>query len=307
MKSINDFPAPNIVPGLNLTAERFEEIFAWVNSLVADSVQAALVPHHFGLMMPFDSKCALQIEVSQEQLLLHRCFGISPGGSVFAVYEGTQSPIVEDLKKWDLRFEHRYYIMLQVLNHPRHAYGPESNDAPLRPLYSMPRYKIHLQSEEQGMTNLSDVFPIGRLSAKYGQWYLDEYIPPCLHIGASPALLEKYREYRENVDTLMDAFPKIIQQTDAYQSKAMVELREFSMQLGTSLAARRYAFMQLEHSSAPRQMFEFWAAFAEQIAFLLTSLTDRRGFFDLLNENTRGVSGVSFSPTQLDAAIDNLI
>jgi hypothetical protein len=306
MRSIVNHPAPNIVPGVNFTAEHFEELYAWISSLTADTVRSVLAPDAYGLAMPFDGKPALVLDKIDEKLILSRCFGITPQGNIVAIVDEHMAAIEFELKQLDLLPKEKYKIYIEVLQRPRQAYGPESEDIPLRPLYSMPLYKMHVQQKQQQMAKTPDAFAIGVLSMVQGEWILEDYVPPCIHTGANELLFHKYKRYLEALNIFLEETPKIILQTDSFELKAMIELREFTMYLGSMLAKRHHHYIHLGEMGNPHQVFEIWSDFAQQASFLLKCLTDRPGFYNLINENTRGVNGVFFTPQTLDEKMQKL-
>lgn len=307
MKSIIHNAAPNIVPGTHFTAARFNELYGWASTLAADSVQAALGPRQYGLMIPYDGKAALVLEKVGDRLALSRCCGITPQGSIVGLFEAFHPALILGLKQENLHPREEYWVVLEINHASRRAYGPESPDLPLRPLHSMPTYELHLQETGQALAARPDAFYIGRLKMETGEWILADYIPPCVHLGANEQLQKRHLKYQEGFSILLEELPKIILQTDTYQEKAMIELREFCLQLGSMLAARGHRYRHLSEWGNPYDLFELWAGFAQHASFLFQSLTDRPGFFNLIHENTRGVNGVFFTPQSLDAAIQELV
>lgn len=307
MKSIVHHASPNIVPGTHFTAARFQEMYAWIATLAADSLQAALHPLSYGLVMPYDGKAALSLERSGNQLRLTRCNGVTPQGSIVALFEDCHPPVTASLDDFNLHSNEEYFVVVEVDHKTRWAFGPESTDLPRRPLYSMPAFAMHLQSKGQDMSPQPDAFNIGLLVMELGEWKLDEnYIPPCLHLGANKSLSQRYFKYQEGLAILLEVQPQIIRQTDTYQEKSMIELREFCMQLGSLLASRRHRYIHLGERSAPYEIFELWSSVAQEASFLLECFVDRPGFYNLLKENTRSVNGVFYTPQSLDESIKSL-
>lgn len=306
MKSVMYHPAPNIVPGLNLTAERFAELYAWIRATSADTALCVRRPYQYGLTIAYDKRPSLQLGKNGPQLILSRCCGITPAGSIIGHFEDAHAPLTLELSEQEMRPQEPYGIFLSVRHGQQRAFGPESADMPLRPLYSAPDCRLQVQPLSQALAEQPDALCIGLLQMEFGQWQLAEYIPPCAHLGASPVLAEQYRAFAAEFDEITDRFPKIILHTDAYQEKSMVELREFAMQLGSFAASQRFRYQHIGLGGAPFDMFEFWSAFARQISFLLQCLKDRAGFYNLLNENTRQRNGVFFTAQSWDSAIQNL-
>jgi hypothetical protein len=307
MKSIVHHAAPNIVPGVNFTAARFAELYAWTTSQTADSVQAVMGNNHYGLMIPYDGKAALTLEKSGNQLILSRCCGITPQGNLVALFEEMHEPMVCDLTRFELHSNETYQVVLEVASQQkRRPFGPETADLPLRPAYSMLAYDIQIQPFGQAMTAQPDAFPIGNLFFENGDWKLTDYIPPCVHLGASPTLQNRYLKYQEAIKILLEAQALIVRQTESFQEKSMIELREMTLQLGSLLASRQPRYRQMGVWGNPYEMFELWAAFAQQFSFLLQCLSNRPGFNNLLNENTRDVNGVFYTPQSLDKVLQEL-
>lgn len=307
MRSIVYHAAPNVVPGINFTVDRFAELYAWISSLIADSVQLAAPNRRYGLVIPYDGKAALSLEKLADRLILSRCCGITPQGSLIALFEELHTPMVCDLRDYDLHTADTYRVMLEVASsRERSPFGPESADLPLRPLWSMPTYRLHIQSAGQAMAAPGDAIPVGELAFENGDWKLTGYIPPCLHLGASPVLLNRYLKYSEGMKILLETQALIVRQTESFQEKSMIELREMCLQLGSSLASRQHSYRHLDKWGHPYDMFEPWAAFAQQFSFLLQCLSNRPGFNNLLNENTRDVNGVFYTPQSLDNVLQEM-
>ncbi|NUO01624.1 MAG: hypothetical protein HUU01_13540 [Saprospiraceae bacterium] len=306
MKSIVHHPAPNIVPGVNLTAERFAAIYAWIASIASDTAFSTRRPFQYGLSIPFDGKPALNLKKNGATLVLARCVGITPAGSIIGLFEDVHPPMTLELEEQELRPQERYAVMIEADSGTRYAFGPESEDLPLRPQFTRTGYSLQVQPVSQQMAFQSDAFCIGVLISEFGKWQLADYVPPCTQLGASPRLRERYQEYTAEMEELLRLFPQIILNTDAYHEKSMVELRELAMQLGSFMSFHRYRYRHLGPGSNPFELFEFWVAFARQTSFLLQCLKDRSGFYNLLNENTRQRNGVYFTAQSWDAAIQAL-
>lgn len=306
MRSVVNNPSPNIVPGINLTAARFQELYAWIQSLASDTVQAALQPNEYGLLAPFDGKAALDLKKVGSRLILKRCCGITPQGATVGIFEGYTPTLQYELNLAGMQPGRIYQVVLEVENSSRTPFGPDATDLPKRPLYSLPAIQLTVQPLEQELGFRPDAFRIGLLAIKGGEWHLEEYIPPCMNLNADPTLRHRYIRYQEGLKILLEEMPKIVRQTDSFQEKSMIELREFALQLGSLLAGRQHCYRKLEKGGHPYQVFELWAAFAQLASFLLQCLTDRTGFYHVINENTRGVNGVFFTPKSLDDAIRSL-
>lgn len=307
MRSFAQHPAPYVVGGVNYTAERFHEHDSWAAALAADSLQAALPPHRYGLLIPEDGGPALRLEKHDSQLVLSRCFGVAPSGYLIAIFEGGIPPLGLSLNNFELLPREDYRVLVEIDRNELCPFGSESEDLPSRPRHCLPyRYRLHVQPVSQALTERPEALPIGLLRMENGSWELGAYVPPCAHIGAHPGLADACRRYIAALESLAGWMPEVIRQTDAFRDKAMIELREFVMQLGSYLAVQRPALNALTQRGAPFQLISFWAAFANLASFLLRSLADRPGFYNLLYHNTRGANGVYFTPEALDAALQAL-
>ncbi len=306
MKSILYHPAPNIVPGLNLTAARFADMYAWITATASDSVLAVRRPYQYGLTIAFDHRPSLVLDKKGSQLILSRCCGITPGGTIIGHIENSHSPLTLELNEREMRPQETYAVLIEVQHGKHRVFGPESEDIPLRPLYVAPACCLQVQSLDQPLARQPDALYIGMLQMELGQWHLADYIPPCAQLGADPSLNGHYQDCTTALLEMMEYFPQIVRNTDAYHEKSMVELREFALQLGAFTATRRFHYLHIGQGGTPFDMFEFWSAFAQQISFLLQCLKDRAGFYNLLNENTRQRNGVFFTAQSWDAAIQNL-
>lgn len=306
MKSIVHHAAPHVIPGANFTADRFAELYAWISGLAADSVQAVLSDTQYGLMIPYDGKAALEIELMENRIVMSRCVGITPQGTIIAIFDELHRPLTCDLSGYDLKPDQPCFVYAEVTHKNRLPFGPETSDFPLRPAFSMPSVRLHVQASGQPMAERPDAFPVGELVMENGAWKLSDYIPPCLHNGASPVLQARYLKYREAMRILLEVLPRIVRQTDSFQEKSMIELREMAIQLGNYLAAQRHRFERKGRLGNPFEVVEVWASFAQQFSFLLHCLADRPGFNDLLHRNTRDVNGAFFTPQSLENSIQEL-
>jgi len=307
MKSIIHHPAPNIVPGMNLTAERFEELFAWISTLLGDTVQAALPGYRYGLLIPFDGKAALELEKTGPTLRLSRCCGITPQGTLIAWLDGHQEALTYAVEEDTLNPRERYRVLIEAAHRPRRPFGPESADSPLRPLHSALGARLQLRPYGEPASARPDAFCIGILAMTDGCWELTDYLPPCVHIGAHTLLQRQYRQYCEHINQLMEAMPVIVRDTDSYQEKSMIELREFTLHLGSLLASRSNRYQHLGDCGSPYEVFALWSSVARQASFLLGCLKDRVGFNNLLYENTHGVNAVSYTPQILESALQDMV
>lgn len=306
MHAINHHAAPNVVPGTNFNTQRFEELFAWISSLSADVARSAFAPNQYGLLLPFDGKQALQLEKIENLIILRRCAGITPAGHLIGVF-GNITPTIEYRLEEDLMdAREQYYMLVEVDGKRRIPFGPETEDLPQRPQFSMPAYKLHVQPLNQPLGKWANAIPIGKLRNEAGEWCLGEYIPPTAQIGAQELLEEKYRSYKEAIYVMLNAQPNIIRQTDTFRDKAMIELREFTMQCGSYLATQKPVMEGLTLSGQPYKLFEIWLGFANLIDFLLNCLTDRPGFYDLLHQNTRSVNGIEYTTRRLSDTLGTL-
>lgn len=306
MKSVAQHAAPNIVPGVNLTAARFAEIFAWISSLCADTAFSLRRPYQYGLLLSYDGKPSLLLEKTGQQLVLSRCAGITPAGTLIGFFDDIQPEVVFNLAEREMRPQEEYAVWVETMHQPRRAFGADAPDLPSRPLHTAPDVCLQVQLRSQQTAAAPDAFCVGILRMELGEWLLADYVPPCAHIGADNLLRERYRAYTEKIEEWLHLFPQIIVNTDAYHEKSMVELREFTVQLGSFLASQRHRYRHFGEGGLPFEVFDFWASFARQTSFLLQCLKDRAGFYNLLNENTRQRNGVYFTAHSWDDAIQNM-
>lgn len=303
MLSITSHAAPNVVPGMNFNAARFRELYAWMAGMAADAARPAVGSTHYGLAVAFDGKAPLQLEKTEGLLTLRRCAGYTPAGQAIGIFEGVTPTLETHLSQYQLDPKEPYYVLIELDAEERNPFGPEAEGLPQRPQFSMPACRLHVQPVNQAPGRWANAFPVGILGYENGDWDLTEYIPPCLHIGAHPVLWKKYTDYQEFMNTMLAAQPSIIRQTDSFRDKAMIELREFTMQCGCFLASRKAAYQALSGTGHPFQMLELWMSFANLVDFLLSSLADRPGFYNLLYLNTRSVNGVMLTTERLDNAL----
>jgi len=305
MKSITQQAAPNIISGVNFNADRFEELFAWMSAIAADSVQAILLPHQYGLVVPFDGKSALEMRLVNQKIVVNRCSGITAKGSVIGVFEDI-TPVLEAALPNNLQKETEYVVVISVNPMKRLAFGATAADAPERPKFSMPKYNIGFRKPEELTNNPSNMLPIGLLKMEGETVELIEYMPPCVHLGATKLLREKYLEYQGELQHLLNYLPKVIQQTGSYEDRTTMALREFCMQTGSYLSQQSAAYFNLGKHGSPYSMIKTWCEFAGVASFVLQCFREdaRREFYRLLNHNTHG--GARFNSNEFKRILDEL-
>lgn len=307
MMSVIQYPAPNIVPGLNLTADCFADIFAWIKALTADSLFTLQAPGRYGLINTFDHLPALKLEKQEHQVMLYRCCGITPSGSLINHIEGYHEPLVCSLDRSEMQPHTDYWLLVTVQHRCQTVWGPKSTDLPERPLYSSSGLVLSVQSCNQPMTDQSDSLITGLLRYVNGQWVLADYVPACAQIGALPDVYSRYIHYLDEWKNMLDLLPKIASNTDGYQDKSMVELRELVLHLGASMSSQQFAYMQLGKRGSVLEMVAPWVNFARQISFSLRCLKDHTGIYNLLKLSTSQRNGVYFTPQIWDDAIQQMV
>jgi hypothetical protein len=179
---------------------------------------------------------------------------------------------------------------------------------PARPLYATANISLHIQPVKQPIGYPSDVFSIGMLIWELGHWQLDnDYIPPCVQLGADWQLSQKCHDYEVKFIKMLEIFPSIVINTDAYPTKSMVELREFVLQLGAFFSAYRFKYQYFHKDGSPFEMIGFWVSVTHQISFLLQCLKDRIGFNTMLMQSTRNRNGVHYTTQSWDEAIQKVV
>ncbi|HOY05726.1 MAG TPA: hypothetical protein PLO67_10020 [Saprospiraceae bacterium] len=306
MKSIHHFPAPNIVPGQNLTADTFADIFAWIQSLAADAIFAVRRPLRYGLMTFSDGRKPLMLAKNGSSIELLQCIATTSAGSFIGHFENTHPVLRLDLAKENLDpQEQQYDLLVEVNNAATCTFGPEIHD-PCRPSFVGVAYRLRVQPARVQKAPVSDALRIGILKYQAGEWQLQEFIPPCTHLGAHARLQSAQGELTEGFKKLTEFFPEVVQQTDSYQAKAMLELRELTVNLGSSLASHSHRYLQLGEHSDPFDLFDFWAAMALQMSFFLDCLKDSTGFYLLLKQCTMQASGVYYTQDSWNKAIQQM-
>lgn len=305
MKSIVHNPAPNIVPGLNLTAERFGAIYTWITSTVADTIATIRGPFQYGLSIPFDGTPALKLIKNGGQLELSQCVGITPAGTIIGLFEGINTPMILELREKELKHQEDYSIIIGANHSELFPFGMDSVDLPFRLEHARIAYSLQIQPFSQTMANQSDAFCIGILKEKSGEWQLqDDYVPPCVQLGAHPILYSWYQAQAKNTGEMLELFQQIICKTDTHQDRAALQLREFALQLGSFMSFHQHRQHHLEKGDTPVGLFEFWIAFARQTSFLLKCYD--HNFNTLLITSAQSANGVNFSMKIWEEAIQSL-
>lgn len=306
MNTTKKFPAPNVVPGTHFNAEKFGQLYAWIHTLVADATNINRYQHEYGLVNGVIEGEALELSLIGDQLILEQCCAVSPGGQLIGLIKSVCPPLSCSLKDFRLMPSKVYAISIQMEAGSQFTFGPLSLDLPERPQYTMPKFKFHIQEEDRNHSSASHSLKIGQLIYEQSEWKLHDYLPPCLHIGALDRLKKKYIEYTHHLETLLTVFPKIIRQTDSFRDKTMIELREFVMQCGSYLSTQARHYRMMGKQATISALLKPWLSLGELMQFLLNSLSDRSGFYNLLYQNTKSVNGLMFTVNRLDQVLEQI-
>ena len=178
----------NWMPGMELTAETFNEIFEKWDFRQRLAIRAALGYNRMGLVPGAPFNCNGSFVKNRYEVTNFQCMALLPSGRIVNAEEDIQVSI-------PMLFGDKYYITIGLTE--EHTEFEKKGVPFVRPRYT---YSINTIEEVEA----GDVFPIARFSAEAGVLSIDtDFIPPCL-------LLEDEPRFKAYIDEYVELMHKIV-------------------------------------------------------------------------------------------------
>ena len=177
----------NWMPGMELTAQTFRELYRNLDFRQQVAVRAALGGSRLGLLPGAPFSCNGVFVRNTYEVERFQCLAVLPSGALLSADEQFSLPI-------PMLFGNQYYLTVG-LGEELHHYEVEGVPY-VRP---QKEYALHTL-EELGQ---ADVFPLVRFKVTDGVFSVDtDYIPPCLLLDADPRLAGYGKAYIEKLQEL---------------------------------------------------------------------------------------------------------
>ena len=205
----------NWMPGMELTADTFNEVFEKWDFRQRLAIRAALGCNHMGLVPGAPFSCNGTFVKNRYEVTNMQCMALLPSGRIVNAEEDVQVPI-------PMLFGDKYYLTIGFANEQTEF---EKKGIPfVRPRYA---YAIHTIEEVES----ADVFPLSRFSVNDGVFSIDtDYIPPCLLLEDEP----RFKTYIDQYTELMNALAIHANMADGEGKRALLryvfQLKSFSLQ-----------------------------------------------------------------------------
>ena len=177
----------NWMPGMELTAQTFRELYRNLDFRQQVAVRAALGGSRLGLLPGADFSCQGVFVRNTFEVERFRCLAVLPSGNILSADEKFTLPI-------PMLFGNRYYLAVSLSGDMHHF---EVEGVPY--VRAQKQYAV-LTLEELSQ---ADVMPVARFQAADGVFSVDaDYIPPCLLLNADDRLESYGRAYIEKLQAL---------------------------------------------------------------------------------------------------------
>ena len=177
----------NWMPGMELTAQTFKELYRNLDFRQQVAVRAALGGSRLGLLPGADFSCQGVFVRNNFEVERFRCLAVLPSGSILSADEKVTVPI-------PMLFGQQYYLAVSLSGEKIKF---EVEGVPY--VRAKKEYAI-LPLEE---LDKADVMPVARFNVANGIFSLDaDYIPPCLLLGADARLARFGQTYIEKLQAL---------------------------------------------------------------------------------------------------------
>lgn len=177
----------NWMPGMEVTAQTFKELYQDLDFHQQVAVRAALGGSRLGLLPGAAFSCNGMFVKNSFEVERFQCTAVLPSGSILTADEKVAIPI-------PMLFGNQYYLTVAYSARERSF---EKEGVPY--ITRQKEYAIHTL-EELGE---ADLFPVLRFKAGDGVFAIDtDYIPPCLLLDADARLAQYGQSYIESLQTL---------------------------------------------------------------------------------------------------------
>lgn len=177
----------NWMPGMELTAQTFNELYRNLDFRQQVAVRAALGGSRLGLLPGAEFSCKGQFVKNSFEIKRFQCLAVLPSGSILSADEKVSLAIPE-------LFGERYYLTVTYGKRERRY---EKEGVPYVTRQKV--YAIHTLEE----LDQADLFPVARFKVSDGIFAVDpDYIPPCLLLPADARLAAYGQSYIERLQAL---------------------------------------------------------------------------------------------------------
>ena len=177
----------NWMPGMELTAQTFNELYRNLDFRQQVAVRAALGGSRMGLLPGAEFSCKGVFVKNAFEVERFQCMAVLPSGSILSADEKISLPI-------PVLFGERYYLTVAYGNNLQHF---EKEEVPC--IRRQKVYAIHPLEELSG----EDLIPVARFKVNNGVFAADpDYIPPCLLLNADKRLAGYGAAYVERLQAL---------------------------------------------------------------------------------------------------------
>lgn len=178
----------NWMPGMELTAETFNEIFEKWDFRQRLAIRAALGYNRMGLVPGAPFSCNGSFVKNRYEVTNFKCMALLPSGKIVNAEEDIQVQI-------PMLFGDKYYLTIGFAD--EHTEFEKQGVPFVRPRYA---YSIYTIDEVEQ----ADVFPLTRFSASADVLTIDmEYIPPCLLLQEDPRFKDYINKYIELMNDIV--------------------------------------------------------------------------------------------------------
>ena len=178
----------NWMPGMELTAETFNEIFEKWDIRQRLAIRTALGNSRMGLVPGAPFNCNGTFVKNRYEVTNFQCMALLPSGKIVNAEEDIQVQI-------PMLFGDKYYLTIGFAD--EHTEFEKQGVPFVRPRYA---YSIHTIDEVEQ----ADVFPLARFSASAGVLTIDmEYMPPCLLLQEEPRFKDYINKYIELMNDMV--------------------------------------------------------------------------------------------------------
>ena len=178
----------NWMPGMELTAETFKEIFEKWDFRQRLAIRAALGCNRMGLVPGAPFNCNGTFVKNRYEVTNFQCMAILPSGKIVNAEEDIQVQI-------PMLFGDKYYLTIGFADEQTEF---EKKGVPfVRPRYI---YAMHTLDEVEE----SDLFPLARFKVVDGVFQIDEdYISPCILLEIDPRFADYISKYLQLMNDMV--------------------------------------------------------------------------------------------------------
>ena len=178
----------NWMPGMELTAETFKEIFEKWDFRQRLAIRAALGCNRMGLVPGAPFNCNGTFVKNRYEVTNFQCMAILPSGKIVNAEEDIQVQI-------PMLFGDKYYLTIGFADEQTEF---EKKGVPfVRPRYI---YAMHTLDEVEE----SDLFPLARFKVVDGVFQIDEdYIAPCILLEIDPRFADYISKYLQLMNDMV--------------------------------------------------------------------------------------------------------